>query len=46
MINRGQMYLVLAQRRDGQWIHYRTCDETEARRIAAALGTQVELSPA
>lgn len=43
MTNRGLMYLVHLQRRDGQWIHYRTCDESEARRVAAALGAEVEL---
>lgn len=43
MTNRGLMYLVHLQRRDGQWIHYRTCDENEARRVAAVLGGEVEL---
>lgn len=43
MTNRGLMYLVHTQRRDGEWIHFRTCDEHEARRIAAALGGEVEL---
>jgi DNA-binding transcriptional ArsR family regulator len=43
MTNRGLMYLVHLQRRDGQWIHYRTCDELEARRVAATLGGEVEL---
>jgi hypothetical protein len=44
MINRGLVYLVNLQRRDGQWIHFRTCDEAEARQIAARLGGTVEIS--
>ena len=43
MTNRGLVYLVHAQRRDGRWIHYRTCDEQEARQVAARLGAEVEI---
>jgi hypothetical protein len=43
MTNRGFMYLVRAQRRDGLWIHFRTCDEAEARRIADLFGSAVEI---
>lgn len=44
MSTRGLMYLVNVQRRDGQWIHFRTCDEAEAHRVAAALGVDVQVS--
>jgi hypothetical protein len=43
MMNRGLVYLVHMQRRDGQWIHFRTCDEAEARQVAARLGVEVEI---
>jgi hypothetical protein len=43
MTNRGLVYMVHMQRRDGQWIHYRTCDEAEAYRVAARLGVEVEI---
>jgi hypothetical protein len=43
MINRGLVYLVHMQRRDGEWISFRTCDEAEARQIAARLGGTVEI---
>ncbi|MDQ1287843.1 MAG: hypothetical protein QG622_1408 [Actinomycetota bacterium] len=43
MTNRGLMYLVRTQRRDGQWIDFRTCDELEARKIAVTLGGTVEI---
>ena len=42
MIHRGLVYLVHVRRRDGQWISYRTCDEAEARRVAAQFGVEVE----
>ena len=41
MINRGLVYLVHVQRRDGGWISYRTCDEAEARRVATRFDTPV-----
>jgi hypothetical protein len=43
MMNRGLVYLVHVQRRDGQWIHFRTCDEAEAHQVAARLGVEVEI---
>lgn len=46
MIHRGLVYLVHVQRRDGQWISYRTCDENEARQVAARLGVEVEVQKA
>jgi hypothetical protein len=44
MTNRGLVYLVHMQRRDGQWIHFRTCDETEAKQVATRLGGTVEIA--
>ena len=44
MTNRGMVFLVHATRRDGQQIHYRTCDEQEARRVAERLGVQVQVA--
>jgi hypothetical protein len=44
MTNRGLVYLVHVQRRDGRWIHYRTCDVHEAHRVAAALGVEVQVA--
>ncbi len=41
MTTRGLMYLVNAQRPDGGWIYFRTCDRTEAERLASALGVKV-----
>jgi hypothetical protein len=41
MINRGQMFLVNAQRSDGAWISFRTCDRSEAERVASSLGVSV-----
>jgi hypothetical protein len=44
MTSRGLVYLVHAPRRDGGWIHFRTCDEREARALAATLGVPVQVS--
>jgi hypothetical protein len=40
---RGIVYLVHAQRRDGRWIHFRTCDRREAQTLADALGVYVTI---
>jgi hypothetical protein len=44
MGNRGIVYLVRAQRRDGRWIDYRTCDQAEAARLAATLHVPVTVA--
>ena len=44
MGNRGILYLVRAQRRDGEWINYRTCDRLEAVRLAAQLHVEVTVA--
>jgi len=41
MTTRGLMYLVNAQRPDGGWIHFRTCDRLEAEQLARVLGVAV-----
>jgi hypothetical protein len=44
MATRGMVYLVHARRRDGRWIHFRTCDRVEAQALADALGVPVVLA--
>ncbi|HEY6797745.1 MAG TPA: hypothetical protein VI248_23975 [Kineosporiaceae bacterium] len=41
MTTRGLMYLVHAQRPDGGWICFRTCDRPEAERMALILDVSV-----
>jgi hypothetical protein len=43
MSTRGLIYLVNAPRPDGGWIYFRTCDRSEAQRLADALGVAVVL---
>jgi hypothetical protein len=44
MTNQGLVFLVHATRRDGRLIHYRTCDEQEARRVAEKLGGEIQIA--
>ncbi len=41
MGTRGTIYLITARRPDGGWIHYRTCDRSEAATLAERLGAPV-----
>jgi len=43
MSTRGMMYVVNALRPDGGWIQFRTCDRSEAERMAASLGVSVTI---
>lgn len=44
MGSRGMVYVVRAQRRDGEWIDYRTCDRLEANRVATRLNVGVSVA--
>jgi hypothetical protein len=43
MATRGLVYLVTARRTDGGWIHYRTCDRSEARSWSDRLGCPITI---
>lgn len=41
---RATVYLVRVPRRDGGWIHFRTCDLTEAERLARRFQVDIALA--
>ena len=43
MDTRGTVYLVTARRNDQGWIHYRTCDRSEADAVAGRIGGSVSI---